>query len=143
MFLFTGPTPKLLNSCGANVVDLTACGHPTEHLAHKHTLRPRTHASRGHPCTLPPLPSLTHHCLWDELASPPPAFDLLSVYFPHVSEWQSRLGLRPLSPALFTELSGLRPQICFFSHIFIKCHSKLTKSQNPSPLCEKTVRNRL
>lgn len=36
MFLFTGPTPKLLNSCIANV-DLIACGHPTESHIHIHT----------------------------------------------------------------------------------------------------------
>lgn len=140
MFLFTGPTPKLLNSCGANVVDLMACGHPTEHLAHKHTLRlayTRFQRTPLHAPSAPPPTPLAHPPLFmgrDELASRIGLLRPLICYhyiFPmYQSASQPRLGLRPLSPDLFMELSSLRPQICFFSIIFIKCHSKLTKSQN-------------
>lgn len=112
MFLFTGPTPKLLSSCGASVVDLMACGH----LTHKHTAA-----------------SLTSCFLRNELGLLRPLI-LIQNIVSHTSECQLRLGLRPHSPVLClgpipkSSILGLSALDLFFlSHIHKI--SQLTNSQ--------------
>lgn len=107
MFLFTGPTPKLLNSCGANVVDLMAVRTPHTQ-TYSLRLRPRSHVNR-----------------------PPPAFDLNTKYsFPI----HQNLGLRPHSPVLFL---GSIPKSAIFGLsaldlIFLSHTHKISQLTNSS-----------
>lgn len=132
MFLFTGPTPKLLNSCGANVVDLMACGH----LTHKHTLS---------------VCGLTCYFLRNELISwiglLRPLIWIQNIVSPYIRMPAPSRSATSLTRSVFgadsqSAIFGLSALDLFFlSHIHKI--SRLTNSQKRHLCFEKTVRNKL